>query len=309
MLGKVAVVGAGALGSYLGIRLADAGADVRFLVRNNASALRRIEWRVVLDDGEIIKIPHPKVSDDPAEIGVCQFVLIALKATHNDALPSILPDLVGPSTIIQTIQNGLGNVEAIADVCPRNPVLAGLCQIGVNRTSPGEVKSFVPGGGFMQLGKHGKTELPKMEQIKEAWESAGLKVHLVDPLGEALWKKLMWNVPFNGLPVLCRKSSTHYVMESPELRATATTLMEELREAAGCEGFAIPSSYVDRLLGFTDKLGVYKPSSVTDVESGQALELEAIWGEPLRRGQFHGVAMPLLQMLYGTLGLVGTPDE
>lgn len=297
----IAIVGAGALGGYLGARLAHAGHAVRFLARSDLVALRSDGWQVELAEGDSFAVPQPAVYASTAEIGPVDLVLIALKTTQNAALAELLPPLVGPDTVLFTVQNGLGNVEVLDRLFPQNPILAGLCQIGVNRIAPGRLVSCVPGGGFVQVGAGPRASTAEVATIARILRDAEVKTKELPSLGEALWRKLLWNVPYNGLTVAAGGVTTEAIVRDPDLNAVSLGLMEELRLAAGALGFPIEESYPEKLVGFTAKLGAYRPSSLIDWQAGRPLEVEAIWGEPLRQGTEAGVAMPHLATLHALL--------
>ena len=298
---RIAIVGSGALGGFLGAHLAHAGHAVRFLARSDHAALRANGWQVEHTDAESFTVPHPEVFTRTEDIGPVDLVLIALKTTQNRALAELLPPLVQSNTVLLTVQNGLGNVEVLADLFPENPILAGLCQIGVNRIAPGHLQSYVPGGGFIQVGAGPHADLKLVGLLAELLRGAHIRTRELSTLGEALWRKLMWNVPYNGLTVAAGSVATDAIVASPAFDAVSRGLMEELRAASGALGFPIEAEYTDKLISFTANLGPYRPSSLIDWEAGRPLEVEAIWGEPLRQGQAAGVAMPHLATLHAIL--------
>jgi 2-dehydropantoate 2-reductase len=300
---RIGIIGAGALGSYFGIRLALAGERVGFLLRSDYEAVRDGGFRLELADGTVEVLEAPDLYRDVADMGRLDWVLIALKTTRNELFPSLLGPLVGPGTVLLTVQNGIGNVEALQALFPDNPVIAGLCQIGVNREGPGRIRSFVPGDGFVQVGAEDESPgRDYLDACQGMLEAAGIRVRRASSLGEALWRKLMWNVPFNGLTVAIGGKGTDAICGDPRLREAARALMEEIRLAANALGYPIEPEYTDKLMGFTDKLGAYKASSVLDWLAGRPLEVEAIFRKPLEAGQEAGVTMPHLASLEAILG-------
>ena len=304
----IAIVGAGALGGHFGVRLALAGHDVRLLMRSDLSVVRYRGLRLELADGTVHKVSRPKAFGSTGAIGRSDLVIIALKTTQNTCLLEILPPLLHERTLLLTLQNGLGNAEQLREAFPKNPVLAGLCQIGVNRVSPGVIRSFVPGGGFVQLGAHDQADASLLEPVATILEQAAIRTKVMPSLGEAVWRKLMWNVPFNGLAIAAGGTPTDHIVNTPTLRAYARDLMEELRLTANKLGFPIEATYVDKLLEFTDRLGPYRPSSLLDFLNGREVELDSIFGEPLRQGEAAGIPMPRLSALYLLLQGIKPPE-
>ncbi|HKJ90352.1 MAG TPA: 2-dehydropantoate 2-reductase [Oceanipulchritudo sp.] len=295
---KVGIIGSGALGSYFGMRLAVSGQEVGFLLRSDYAAVKEKGMKLILADGEAVVLKEPQVYRTPEEMGSQEMVLIGLKTTRNALFEELLPPVVRPGTILVTVQNGLGNVEQLQELFPENPVIGALCQIGVNREGPGRIRNHVPGNGFVQLGAHpGSPGEAVLETCLRLFEHAGIRTRQTASLGEALWRKLMWNVPFNGLTVTIGGKGTDAVCGDPELRTVAVALMEEIRLAANALGFAIEPEYVDKLMGFTDKLGAYQASTVLDWLEGRPLEVEAIFRKPLEAGTRAGVPMPRLEEL------------
>lgn len=296
--GTIGIIGSGALGSYFGIRLCLAGNQVRFLLRSDFDVVRRRGFQLMLSDGSEYTIPNPDVFQDVIEMGTLDWVIIGLKTTQNHLFNELLSPAVGPGTVIITLQNGIGNVEELERLFPSNPIIGSLCQIGVNREAPGRIRSFVHKDGFTQLGtKPGGKGEPYLESIRECFESAGIHTRVIPSLGEALWRKLMWNVPFNGLTVVIGGKGTDAVCRDPALRERARALIEEIRTAGNALGYPIEPGYTDTMLSFTDRLGPYKSSSVLDWQAGRRIEVDAIFRKPLEAGRAAGVEMPELEKL------------
>jgi 2-dehydropantoate 2-reductase len=124
---------------------------------------------------------------------------------------------------------------------------------------------------------------------------------VADDLVETRWRKLVWNVPFNGLSIAAGGITTDRIVADAALMADVRALMGEVQQAAGALGFAIPGDFLQRQIDVTLPMGAYKPSSLIDFLEGRAVEVEAIWGEPLRQARAVGVPAPRLEALYETL--------
>jgi 2-dehydropantoate 2-reductase len=296
---KIAVVGAGAIGLYYGTRLALAGADVRFLLRCDLPAVRErgITVRV---DGQTLRILPERVGafSRAAEIGPVDLVVVALKTTTNDQLATLLPPLLGPQTAILTLQNGLGADELLATLFGAERILGGLCFIACNRVAPGEVVCFHPGS--MTLGEFGRPADDRVRALAAQFGQAGVKGSVVDNFREARWRKLVWNVPFNGL-TLATGLTTDRLLADPLLAAEVRALMAEVAAAARAQNLDIPEAFLQEMLEITPALGAYQPSSLLDWRAGREVEVEAIWGEPLRRARAAGARTPRLALLYALL--------
>ncbi len=291
---RIAIIGAGALGCYYGARLAKAGEEVHFLARSGRAALTARGLKVKTPT-ERITVRKVQVYGSSMEIGPCDLVIIATKATSNDVLKNILPPLLGPETIVLTLQNGLGVEEPIAEIVGPGRVIGAICYIGCVRKAPGVVECSFP--GLMTIGKFGRPAGERTQAVAALWRRAGVKCTAQDNLEAQRWHKLVWNVPFNGLAIVAG-ATTDVLLADEGMRLLARRLMEEVVEAAAKFGHEIPRSFVDLQFERTAKMGRYKPSSLIDFEEGRDLEIEEIWGEPVRRAKAVGAAVPRMEMLY-----------
>jgi len=196
---SVAIVGAGAIGGYYGVRLALTGCDVRFLLRGDPAAVRARGLELRERDGTRRLAPVAAFGR-AEEIGPVDLVVITLKTTANGALPALLPPLLGPTTAVLTLQNGLGNEEQVAAVVGAERVLGGLCYIGVTREAPGVIACFhTP--GKLALGEFRGPATERVRTVAARFAGAGVETRVLDRLAEARWQKLVWNVPYNGLGI------------------------------------------------------------------------------------------------------------
>jgi 2-dehydropantoate 2-reductase len=296
---KIAILGSGAIGLYYGTRLALAGAEVRFLLRSDLAAVQEHGITVRVGD-QTLRIPPERVGTygSAAEIGPVDLVVVALKTTANDQLATLLPPLLGRQTAILTLQNGLGADELLATLFGAERILGGLCFIACNRVAPGEVVCFHPGS--MTLGEFGRPAGDRIRALAAQLKQAGVTCSVVDNFREARWRKLVWNVPFNGL-TLTTGLTTDRLLADPHLASEVRALMEEVAAGARAQNMDIPEAFLQELLDLTPALGAYKPSSLLDWLAGREVEVEAIWGEPLRRARATGAHTPRLALLYALL--------
>ncbi len=292
---RIAIIGSGALGCYYGARLVKAGNDVHFLVRTGRAAIMARGIRVKTPT-ERFHVKKVQTHATTTEIGPCDLVIVSVKATANSALAKLLPPLMGPDTIVLTLQNGLGVEEPVAEVVGGEHVLGAICFIGSTRTAPGVINCSFP--GLVMLGEFGRPAQARTREVAKLFEAAGVKCEAQDNLEELRWKKLVWNVPFNGLAIAAGGITTDVIMADEGLRLLARRLMEEILEAAAKFGHAIPRTFMDLQFDRTAKLGKYEPSSLIDYHAGRAIEIEEIWGEPVRRAKSVGVPVPRLETLY-----------
>ncbi len=296
---RIGVVGAGAIGIYYGVRLGRAGADVRFLLRSDLAAVKKRGAMTIRDGKGSIELRPVSVFGSAGEIGPVDLVIVSLKTTANDSLPDLLPPLLGSTTAVLTLQNGLGADEWIASLVGAERVLGGLAHIALNRTAPGEVRCYHHGS--LTIGEFGRPSTTRTHGFAAQLAAAGIKVHVAENLEEARWKKLVWNIPFNGLAIAAGGVATDRICADPALAARVRVLMKEVQRAATALGFAISDEFLRQQFDVTPPMGAYQPSSLVDFLAGRAVEIESIWGEPLRRAQAAGVNVPELARLYDEL--------
>lgn len=292
--GSVAVVGSGALGLYYGGRLAEAGGDVRFLARSDFETLSRDGMRAESVAGGF-ELPSVQAYRSAREIGAVDLVIVSWKATANGELAAVLPPLLHAGTQVLTLQNGLGNCEAVAEVVGAERVCGGLCFVCVNRTAPGSVSHTA--GGRVTIGEFAQGLPGRAEVMAARFREAKIPATATHDLLLAQWEKLIWNVPFNGLAVAMGGMTTDVLLSNPETENTIRELMHEVVAAAQAQRISLDRSLVEKNIERTRPMGPYRPSTMIDFMEGRELELGPIWEEPLRRAKAAGVATPVWEKL------------
>lgn len=291
---SVAIVGSGAIGLYYGGRLAEAGEDVRFLLRSDFEAVKRDGIRCESIHGDFL-LPQVKGQRTSAEIGPVDLVIVSWKTTSNEHLKEVLPPLLHAGTQVLTLQNGLGNCESIADIVGADRVLGALCFVCLNRLSPGFVSHTA--GGRISVGEFRPDVRERAQEIVRRFKSAGIPAELGEPLEESQWKKLVWNVPFNGLAIAEGGVTTDVLLGSPKIEEEIRNLMSEVIVAARARGLSLDMGLIDFNIDRTRPMGAYRPSSMIDYVEGREVEIGPIWEEPLRRARQAGVQTPHLEAL------------
>lgn len=313
---KIGVVGCGALGSFYGAKLWQSGHEVHFLLRGDYDVVRNHGVEIESQLGNFTARPH--AAKTPEEIGVCDLVVIGLKTTANKSFPELLPAMVGPGTLVLTLQNGLGNERALASLFPQDRIFGGLCFVCLNRLRPGYV--LHTGEGNVVLGEYQRPAGERAHALVALFQNAGIRCSVCGNLENARWEKLVWNVPFNGLGVagvagvdtvlrgeisgeVQRRSclATDELLGDPRWESLVKGLMMEIIQGAANLGFRVTETFADKMISRTRKLGAYRASTLVDYERGQPLELESIFLEPLRQAEQAGSKMPLLKNLCAVL--------
>ena len=292
-LGKIAIVGSGAIGIYYGARLAAAGEDVTFLLRSDFDHVREHGLRIDSVDGDYL-LENVRCEKLTSDIGEVDLVIIAWKTTANHHAKEIVTPLIGENTRLLVLQNGLGNCEYYADLFGAERILGGLCFVCINRIAPGHVQHTA--SGLVRVGSYAGASCP--ENFTETCIKSGFPCEWVDSLEKAQWMKLVWNIPFNGLAIAEGGVDTQKLLGELNLEHEIRALMSEVILSAAAFGHTIEPSFIDHQINITHKMGAYKPSSMIDFISGMPVEVDAIWGEPLRRAQVKNVSVPKLESLY-----------
>ena len=315
---KYAILGAGAIGGYYGACLQQSGQDVHFLLNRDYDHVQRHGLMIESVRGDFT-LPQVQGYQQVTDMPTVDVVVIALKTTHNaQLLPTLLPPLVGPKTVIVTLQNGLDIEETIADVAPYTSLLGGLCFMCSNKVGPGHIRHLDFGDiilGAYHPQRYPAGLSPTLESIAQDFSSAGIAINLTDDLYMARWRKLVWNIPFNGLSVVLN-ATTAEMMANPDSRQRAADLMAEVVAAAnGCakkitaEGDrTLSPKIIDTMLAHTAKMKPYRTSMKIDFDEGRPLEVEAILGNPLKAAQWAGVKTPNIELLYSQLKALVSSD-
>jgi 2-dehydropantoate 2-reductase len=313
---KIGVVGCGALGSFYGAKLWQSGHEVHFLLRSDYEVVRERGVQIESQSGNFTARPH--AANSPAAIGRCDVVVIGLKTTANDSFAEVVTPLVGPQTLLLTLQNGLGNEATLAKLFPQNQIFGGLCFVCLNRLHPGYV--LHTGEGYVVLGEFGRPPGESAQRLSKLFSDAGIKCSVCENLGRTRWEKLIWNVPFNGLGVAgvagldsMIRGEVHGAVSRRDCLATDELLgdahweslvyglMLEIIHTADLLGYSIPEATADKMIERTRKLGAYRASTLVDYERGQPLELDSIFLAPLRKARELGAKTPLLENLCAVL--------
>ncbi len=299
---KIAILGSGAIGLYYGTHLALIGHEVHFLLRSGLDEARNDGIRIDSELEGDLRLHPVNAHATPDTIGLCDLMIVALKTTQNSLLTALVPPLLGPDTALLTLQNGLGSDEFLAENFGAERVLGGLCFVCLTRKTPASVRHAGPGS--LTIGEFSGSPRSRTHAIIDAFKASGIETNLTDSLATTRWRKLVWNVPFNGLAVAAGGLTVDQILADPEHAADTRELMTEVIATASALGHEIPADFIDDQLARTREMGPYVPSTLTDHLEGRELELEAIWGDPLRRAQAANVPTPRLKRLYDRLRAV-----
>lgn len=294
-----AIVGTGAVGGYYGACLQQAGQDVHFLVRSDYPWIHEYGLRVDSPKGDMV-LRRVKAYARPADMPRCDVALLAWKTTHNRFLADTLPHVVKPGGVVLVLQNGLDPEREVAPHAGTAAVLAGLCFLCSRKEGPGHVRhqdfGAVTLAAYTPAPEVAAGVTSAMREVAEDLRSSGIEVRLHEDWRAARWRKLVWNVPFNGLCALHR-ADTRALLAMPGMRDKVARLMGEVMAGAALQGHALPEGFAARMLEDTDRMIPYEPSMKLDRDQGRDMELEAIYARPLEAIRGAGGRAPEMEAL------------
>jgi 2-dehydropantoate 2-reductase len=299
VLPRIAVVGAGGVGGFLGGLLARAGHEVALLARgDHLRTIRESGLHVKSSVGEFDA--RPRASDDPKEIGPCDLVLFTVKTYDTEAAAPVLPHLLKPSVgRVLTLQNGVESAGKLAAVVGSEAVLAGCAYMQSTRTAPGRIEQ---NGQFrVVFGEPGRKPGPIAQRIHGLFVAAGIPCELADDADLALWKKFAFITAVAGVCGVERMPLGE-VVASGSARAMLADAMRETCAVAFARKIVMPSRFVEQGLEIAASFPRdSKPSLLHDLEAGRRLEIDALSGAIVRLGAEVGIPTPIHRLLYDCL--------
>jgi len=294
-----AILGTGALGGYYGACLQRAGLDVHFLLHSDYEHVSKYGLIIESPEGDFT-LSQVNAYSNVAQMPRCDVVAIALKTTQNHLLAQLLPAVVKDDGVVLVLQNGLGIEDEVAQIVGSCRVIGGLCFLCSNKVGPGHIHHL--DYKEITLGEYDPNYRPggitqRLRQIACDFERAGIPIQLAEDLLLARWRKLVWNIPYNGLSVIL-DAMTDELMANKYARSLVEQLMHEVvAGAAKCDRY-IPDSFIQKMLDHTAQMKPYRTSMKIDYDRQQPLEVEAIFGNPLRVAQAAGANLPQIATLY-----------
>jgi len=297
---KIAVVGSGGVGGYYGGLLALRGHDVRFLARGphlRAMQRRGLQVKSVFGD---FQVNPARATDRASEVGPVDLLLFCTKADGTeDAARSAVP-LIGASTTVLPLQNGVEAHDRIGAVLGPQHMLAGATWLSSAILEPGVI-SHVSQFRRVVMGELDGRKTSRLLAARAVFEGTGVAAEISEDILGVLWAKLIFIAAASGIGALTRLPMGAY-RDVPETRTLIATLMRETVAVAESRGVQLEPNVVDSALAFMDKVApTIKASMQLDVESGRPSELEALIGVICRQGRQHRVLTPVANFIYGAL--------
>jgi 2-dehydropantoate 2-reductase len=318
---KVAIIGAGAIGGLVGVKLALAGDDVTFIVRGaNLDAIRRSGMKLIVSDRTEHLAKEVKATNDYANAGVQDIVILAMKAHQVEMVADDVPKLFGPETVVVTMQNGIpywyfhrhgGAIEGtvVRSVDPRgniarkiapDRVLGCVVYPASELIAPGIVRHIE--GDRFPIGELDGSITARAERVAECLTRAGFKAPVLSDIRAEIWLKLWGNLTFNPISALTHSTLVDICQYGPT-RDLAAAMMTEAQNVAHKLGitFRVP---LDKRIAGAAKVGKHKTSMLQDVEAGREPEIEALVGSVVELARLTQTPTPHIDALYALTSLL-----
>jgi 2-dehydropantoate 2-reductase len=311
---KVAIFGAGAIGGFLGVKLAQAGADVTFIARGPHLAAMQANGVTLVSEGERVTV-RPRCVASAGEAGTQDYVVVTLKAHGLPGAAEQIASMMGPDSALVTGINGIPYwyfygldspyrdrvVESVDpggrlwDVLPPRQAIGCVVYPAAEVIEPGVIEHTY--GDRFTLGEPDGSRSPRIEALSKLMIAAGLKAPVRPKIRDELWIKLWGNLAFNPISALTC-ATLDRITGDADLRALCRGMMLEAKTVAEALGvrFAID---VDKRIAGGAEVGVHKTSMLQDLERGRPMEIDALLGAVVELGGVVGQAMPLCQSVLG----------
>ena len=318
---KIAIIGAGAIGGYLGVKLALAGEHVTFVARGaNLEAIRRDGMKLIMHDGTQHHARHVEATNDYAASGQQDLVILAMKAHQLKTVASDVPSLFGRDTAVVTMQNGIpywyfhehgGALEGrpVVSVDPQGDILGRIpperivgCVVypAAELIAPGVVR-HVEGNRF-PVGELDGAASERVTRISRCFTNAGFKAPVLPDIRAEIWLKLWGNLTFNPISALTRATLVDICVYRPT-RDLAAAMMREAQTVALHLGITFRVDLEKRIDG-AEKVGKHKTSMLQDIEAGRTPEIDALVGAVVELGVLTGVPTPNISAVLALTNLL-----
>lgn len=296
----IAIFGTGGAGGYFGAQLARAGEEVVFIARGeHLRAIRSQGLRLETPGGEMVIHPS-QATDDPAEVGVVDVVLVGVKSWQVPEAAHAIRPLIGPETFAVPLQNGVEASSQLAEVLGPEHVLEGLCGTLSWLTGPGRIRS-IGEVHFVKFGELDNRASERTERLRLAFERAGVKVEVPSDVHQALWAKFLFVVSLGGVGAVTR-APVGVIRTVPQTRRMLEGCMREILGVARARGIPLGDAIIADTLAFVDSLAPDGTTSLQrDIAGGKPSELEAWNAAVVRFGHEAGAATPLHEFIYYSL--------
>jgi 2-dehydropantoate 2-reductase len=300
---RIAVMGSGGVGGFVGGRLAHAGCDVRFVARGgHLQAMRRNGLSIESDTQGTIHVAQVRAAEDPGSLGPVDLVLIAVKLRDTEAAAAAIRPLMAPGTAVLSLQNGVTKDDVLRREFGPEAVIGGITYVATRIVRPGVIGQT----GSMQRVVVGEYDGRRSERIEtlHAWLlRAGIAAEISADIRRTLWEKFAFLVALSSTTATMR-SHLGPILANAQTRAFFLDILREVVAVGRASGVDLPPDYAEQRLAFADTVPQDMTSSLHhDLEAGRPLEVEWLAGAVVTLGRAHGIATPLCRAAWDILAL------
>jgi 2-dehydropantoate 2-reductase len=295
----IAIYGTGGAGGYFGAQLARAGEDVTFIARGpHLQAIRERGLRLETDAGDILIHPA-RATDDPAQVGPVDVVLVGTKTWQVEDAARAMRPMLGPQTFVVPLQNGVEAASHLSAALGPEAVLGGTCGTISRLVAPGHILS-IGQANYIKFGELDNRHTERAERLRQAFERAAVKAEIPADIQVAIWEKFIFVAPYGGVGAVTR-APAGIIRTLPETRRMLEQCMQEILAVARAHRIALLDNSVERAMSLLDSLAPNATTSLQrDLAAGRPSELEAWNGAAVRLGKEAHVETPLNLFIYHT---------
>lgn len=294
---KIAVVGSGAIGGLLGSLLMQSGEEVTFVDvwEEHVRTMQTSGLTVVGPNGD--QVHSVRATTAVTDAGTPDLIVFAVKTYDNEVAARDCLKIVGPDTVVLTVQNGVGNIETIGDILGFHRMIAGTCAFGSTLVEPGRIKPTPTGS--LSFGELDGRTTPRLTKIADVFVRAGVETHVCSNVDSLIWTKLMANVGINALAAITKLTNGE-LLEYPETLSLQAAAVAEGAAVAKAKGISfLAEDILEYVRGVARATHGNKASMLQDVERGVRTEVLAINGAIVAEGRKLGVPTPVNETLTG----------
>ena len=300
---RIAFMGSGGVGGFVGGRLAHVGCDVRFVARGaHLQAIRERGLTIENAEQGDIHVPHVRASDDPGSVGPVDLVVIAVKLTDTEAAARAIKPLVGPGTAVLSLQNGVTKDDVLRREFGAAAVMGGVTYCATRLARPGVIRQT----GTMQrvvIGEYDGWRSERAQALLDWLLRAGIAADWSADIRRTLWEKFVFLVGLSATTATMRVPIGP-ILANPQTRAFLLDIMREAVAVGRSLGVGLPEDYAEQRLAFADTVPQDMTSSLHhDLEAGRPLEIEWLAGAVVTLGRKHAIPTPLCRAVWDVLAL------
>ena len=296
---NILIVGAGAIGSFYGAILKQAGCSVSVVLRSEYETVRTRGIRINSPLGDLSYTPDAVYREGDTLSQAPDYLILCVKVLPGVDRAALVRPWIGPATCLVLIENGIDIERELADAYPKNPLISCLAFIASSRTGPGEIDHQAYGKLVMGRFPDGLDD--HSHNLAVLFQEGGINVDLTEQVIAERWRKCLWNTPFNPLSVLANGADTLTILDTEGGEALIRALMAEVIAVAAADGFTMEPELIDKNIKGTRNMPPYKNSMALDYLNGQPIELDAVLGNVVAIANRHRVPVPHLETVLTAL--------